>query len=145
MDSFPDQGADDILGFLSQLAKPKETWRWSEEAYRHHFRCQVLLERPTSCRDLWPQDLMSQRVIRELFRGLDDWHDWPNNNFVPGDPISVVFSINWFDLEGEATMNQIEDALGITIHDKNAALALMEGTLGEYVEALRGLLPDSRL
>lgn len=145
MDSFPDQGANDILGFLSQIAKPKEAWRWSEDAYRHRFRCQVLLERPTSCRELWPQDLVSQRVLRKLFRALDDWQEWPNHNFVPDDPCSVVFFNYWDDLEGAAAMTQVEDALGITIRDKKAAFALTEGTLGGYVEALRGLLPDSSL
>lgn len=140
MDSFPDQGADDLLGFFSQILKPKEAWRWSEEAYRHHYRCQMLIKRPSAFNEMWAQDESVQRVLHEIFKALDKWHDWPNHNFIPDDPLSVVFFNYWNDLEGAAAMNEVEDALKIKHLAEKESLPWQSGTLGEYVDALCRLI-----
>ena len=117
-----------FLGAFTRLQK--ENWdRVKHSVYKQ------LLSRPRPDLDQWGHDDCRHKVGQTLCNLVKQMYGWPNNHFIPEDPIDVVFLMPHDDLEIVEVILEFEDVFNVlppNIHDKLEKCKL----LGELTEIL---------
>jgi hypothetical protein len=118
----------DRIPFLSWFS-PRNT-RHAEvaEAIRRQ-----LLQRQAPDPAVWGSDPLRRQTARSLCRRIQEQYGYPNDHFLPEDPVEIVFQIPWDDLEIMEVILRIEGDHDIAIADEEW---LRWRTLGDVVDTL---------
>jgi acyl carrier protein len=103
---------------------------------------QQIRERPEVDSARWGDDPLYQRVGQAVCKITREQYEWPNERFLPDDPVEIVFLMPWDDLEIVEVVMQLEEELGISIEDDEAET--WGGTLGDFVERLGDKMRSER-
>jgi hypothetical protein len=94
-----------------------------------------LQARPSPSADRWGTGDCRRDVGQTLCSLVQRTYDWPNDHFIPEDPVDVVFLMPDDDLEIVEVILEFQKALGVRLPDVHAKLETCK-LLGDFVEVL---------
>ena len=119
-----------ILGWaLSNTMWGERTWPIVEKIERQ------LKSRSEPESGLWGESAAKIALARYVCKVAAEEMGWPNDYFIPDDPVGVVFWAHEDGLDVESAVMEIEEHLGITLDDAEVETWFNQ-TLGEVVESL---------
>lgn len=92
-----------------------------------------LLQREAPDPSVWGSDPLRLQTARYLCRRIREQYAYPNDHFLPQDPVEILFQMPWDDLEMVELLLQIEKDHGIAVSDEELS---RWRTLGDVVESL---------
>lgn len=93
-----------------------------------------LLARPKPDITVWGNDLTRQKMAQYICSTIKTEYGWPNDHFIPNDPVEIVFQFPWDDLELVEFVMRVEEYLKIEIKDEEAET--WDGVLAGIVDFL---------
>ena len=97
-----------------------------------------LLARPDTS-DFWTSRNGSSEFTRLIRAILAKELDWPNDHFLPEDPMKILLWAHRDGLDGVFAIQAIEKEIGIRIPVEKFESFSSGGTLGEFVDCLSSL------
>jgi hypothetical protein len=93
-----------------------------KRAHRSVVDCisQQLLARAQPASECWGGDPLRVQVAQVVCKRAKELYAWPNDHFIPGDPVDIVFLMPWDDLDIVEFVMQMEGDFGIDIDDTEA-------------------------
>lgn len=98
---------------------------------------QLLARSDTS--DFWACRNDSVEITKTICRIIAKELGWPNDYFLPEDPMQILLWAHRDGLDGVFAIQEIEKALGVSIPTEMAERFFIGGTLGDFVESLTSL------
>jgi len=96
---------------------------------------QQLCERPDTSQ-LWGADPDRQRISSAIRKIAQEECGWPNDRFIPADPLDIVLWGHKDGLDNVSAVMRIEKEFGFSLPDSDSERPRWGGTLGELVDRL---------
>jgi acyl carrier protein len=96
---------------------------------------QQLRDRPDTSQ-LWGAEPDRQRVSSTMRKIAQEECGWPNDRFIPADPLDIVLWGHKDGLDSVSAVMRIEKEFSFRFPDPGAERSRREGTLGELVDRL---------
>ena len=96
---------------------------------------QQLRDRPDTSQ-FWGADPRRQRVSSAIRKIAEKECGWPNDHFIPADPLDLVFWGHKDGLDDVSAVMRIEKEFGFDLPDSESERRRWQGTLGELVDRL---------
>jgi hypothetical protein len=96
---------------------------------------QQLRQRPDTA-ELWGTALRRQQVSAAIRKIAAEECGWPNDHFIPADPLAIVLWGHKDGLDSVSAVTRLEKELGVTLPDEGTEGLMSQSTLGELVDRL---------
>src|SRR5258708_1612454 len=121
---------DYVLEFIP-LIGPAFSPAGRQEAPAIEHITEQLLERKEPNPEIWGSEPLRQEIARSVCRLTQKEFDWPNDRFIPEDPVDIVFQVPWEDLQIIEFIMSLEEELDIAVSDDDS---MAWKTLGDVVD-----------
>ncbi len=82
---------------------------------------------------VWGDEPARASIAWRICRRVKELYGWPNDHFLPGDPVAIVMHMPWDDLDIVEFVMQIEEDFKIMLPDEEAE---KWRTLGDIVDSV---------
>lgn len=79
-----------------------------------------LLDRERPAPEIWGEESARIQTALRICRRIQEQYEWPNDRFLPGDPVDIVMLMPWDDLDIVEFVMQLEEDFGIDLPDEEA-------------------------
>ena len=101
------------------------TWCWGRGFGREYHRVVAHISGQLEAREsppetVWGTEPTRRSIAPRICHRIQELFEWPNDHFLPDDPIDILFLAPWDDLEIVELIMQTEEDFGIDIPDREA-------------------------
>jgi len=89
--------------------------------------------RPDTSR-AWADNPERQETAERICQLIRDDFNWPNDHFIPDDPLFIVWWAHTDGLDGSIAKLDVEKAFRVKLFDEDLVRLWHDGTLGDFVD-----------